>query len=66
MNCEAETHVYSQHVFVLLSMRDAALFAQGRVAFGNFAFPPCRPIAHLQDPIESAFFEDTGKAPICA
>jgi len=24
-----------------------ALFAQGRVAFGNFGFPPARPIAHL-------------------
>ena len=42
MDCKVEAHVDAEHSFFLLSTRMTALFAQGRVAFGNFGFCPCQ------------------------
>jgi hypothetical protein len=47
MECKAKADVEHQHLFILLSAKMAALFQQGRVAFGNTEKSPASPKAHL-------------------
>ena len=54
MNCKVEVHADTQHRFFLLSTGMTALFAQGRVAFGNSGLNPLHdPKAHCEAPLKA-------------